>query len=351
LLTIGLAYNLKRNDRTSGVREDYYAEFDDQSTVDAIASALSKIGEVVKVEADEDAYNNFRQARPDIVFNIAEGLKGESRESYVPALLEMLDIPYTGSGPLTLAIALNKAVTHTLLSGGGVRTPKHQVFTTLNDSVHPDLKFPLVVKPIHEGSSKGIWNNALTHSENELRERVAHLIETYEQPALVEEYVSGREFTIALLGNNPPNVLPIVEVRLDMLPPRANKLYSYEAKWMWDTCEHPLEIFECPARIPDGIRGELKQIALQTFRILGCRDMCRIDVRLDDEGRCYVLDVNPLPGMMPDPRAHSCLPEAARAAGLTYDELITSILFYALDRYKMRDLAPEIRARSSIIKE
>ncbi|MCX8191320.1 MAG: hypothetical protein N3F06_00755, partial [Nitrososphaerales archaeon] len=172
MLRIGLTYNLKRDAKALGLAEDYYAEFDDQSTIDAIANALSKVGEVIKIEADEDAYNILRQTRPDIVFNIAEGIRGESRESHIPAMLEMLNIPYTGSGPLTLAITLDKAMTNTILSSKGIRTPKHQVCRNLNDLSHLTIDYPLIVKPLCEGSSKGIWNNALVRNRDELEERV-----------------------------------------------------------------------------------------------------------------------------------------------------------------------------------
>ncbi len=346
MLKIGLTYNLKRNSKSSDVA-DYDAEYDDQSTVDAIADALSETGEVVKIEADEDAYNLLRYTKPDVVFNIAEGVGGESRESHIPAMLEMLGIPYTGSGPLTLAAALNKAVTNGLLSSRGVRTPRCQIFKTVGDVDHLKIEYPVVVKPLHEGSSKGVWNNSLARGEEELKERVKRVIDIYRQPALVEEYIGGREFTAALLGNSPPDLLPLVEVRLDRLPPEANKIYSYEAKWVWDTCENPLEIFECPAAVPLEIYKEVRHSVIQTFNILECRDLCRIDVRLDDEDRCCVLDVNPLPGLIPDPRAHSCFPEAARAAGLSYGELVRSILYCALDRYGLKGLAPDFTSGGS----
>lgn len=338
-LRVALTYNLRRKlEGDEGLPEDFYVEYDEEETVNAIANALRKGGcKVIKIEADEEAYNKLRRIKPDIVFNIAEGLRGESRESHIPAILEMLGIPYTGSGPLTLAIALNKAVTHQILSVNGVPSPSFQVFKSSEDSLDKHLNFPLVVKPLCEGSSKGIRVSSLVKDEKSLKKQVAWLIETYRQPAIVEEFLPGREFTVALIGNEKPVVLPIVEILLDKLPKEASPLYSYEAKWIWDTPEKPLEIFQCPACIESYLEAEIKKIAIKTFEALGCRDLCRIDIRLDRHDEPRVLEVNPLPGLISDPRAHSCFPEAARAAGYTYDELICTILWQALKRYGLEN--------------
>ncbi len=339
-LRVGLTYNLKRQVRAEeGLPEDFSAEYDDESTVEAIAEALKKGGcEVTKIEADEDAYGKVKRLKPDIVFNIAEGLRGESRESHIPAMLEMLGIPYTGSGPLTLAVALDKALTHQVLASSGVPSPKFQVFRRADEKISKRLKLPLVVKPLAEGSSKGVRNNSIVRDERSLREQVSWVIKTYNQPAIVESFLSGREFTVGLIGNDDPIVLPIVEILLDKLPEGANPLYSYEAKWVWDVPQKPLEIFNCPANISKSLEKQIERIALKTFRALNCRDLCRIDMRLDKDGKPRVLEVNPLPGLIPDPAAHSCLPEAARAAGFTYEELICTILWQALKRYGLQGL-------------
>ncbi len=338
-LRVGLTYNLRKGVIPSGLPEDYYAEFDEESTVNAIAEALKRAGcSVLLIEADENAYGILQNTRPDIVFNIAEGLRGKSRESHIPAILEMLGIPYTGSGPLTLAIALDKMLTQEILHYKGVPTPRHQVLTAPEDKLRMRLRFPLILKPVHEGSSKGIRNDSVVSNEEMLREKVAYIIKNYGQPALIEEFIDGREFTVGLLGNKNPVVLPIVEITFKGLPEGANKIYSYEAKWIWDTPEKPLEMFQCPAHVPRELSERIGRVALRVFRILGCRDVCRVDMRVDESGTPYVLEVNPLPGMIPDPRGHSCLPEAARAAGFTYDQLICTILYYALERYGMDHL-------------
>jgi len=336
-LTVGLTYNLKREARAEdGVPPDFYAEFDDAETVDAIAAALTKGGcAVTPIEADEDAYHRLRQLNPHIVFNFAEGLRGESRESHVPTMLEMLGIPYTGSGPLTLAIALNKGMTHRVLTASGIPCPTFQVFPTTDAETDVSLRFPAVVKPLAEGSSKGVRDGSLVRDESSLRRQVAWVIETYQQPAIVEEFLPGREFTVGLLGNAEPTTLPIVEILFDRLPDGANPLYSYEAKWVWDVPEHPVDLFQCPAAIPKALERSVQQVAVAAFKALHCRDMCRIDIRLDATQRPRIIDVNPLPGLIPNPDAHSCLPEAARAAGYTYDQLICTILGHALTRHKI----------------
>ncbi len=339
-LNVGLTYNLRKPvDPVAGQPEDFYIEFDDEATVDAIAGALGKGGcEVTKVEADEEAYTKILSLKPDFVFNIAEGTRGESRESQVPAMLEMLGTPYTGSGPLTLAIALDKALTHQVLSVNGVPSPKFQVFFLPSQNRQRNLEFPLIVKPLAEGSSKGIRSSSLVKDERSLREQLSWVIETYKQPAIVEEFLPGREFTVGLIGNDDPLVLPIVEILLEKLPSGASPIYSYEAKWIWDVPEKPLDIFQCPADIPDGLEREIRKIAAKTFKVLNCRDLCRMDVRLDKNGKPRVLEVNPLPGLIPDPDAHSCLPEAAAEAGFSYDQLICTIFWQALKRHSLQHL-------------
>ncbi len=343
-MRIGLTYNLRKTSRSSPpaseLPEDYYAEFDDETTVTAIADALRKKGghEVVLIEADDTALARLKESKVDAVFNIAEGEGGDCREAFIPAILERLKIPYTGSGPLTLAIALNKAMTNDVLRLHGLDTPGYQICYSSDDKMSTHLDFPLMVKPLHEGSSKGIRDKSLVRNTKDLSRQISWVIGNYHQPAIVEEYISGREFTISLLGNNPPKVLPIVEIDFEQLPEGASKIYSYEAKWIWDTPEKPIEMFICPARLEPDLQTHIENTARSVFNVLGCRDICRMDGRLDDQGHLHIVDVNPLPGMIPDPLAHSCLPEAAMTAGYSYDELINTILYHALKRYGLPHL-------------
>jgi D-alanine-D-alanine ligase len=336
---VGLTYNLKQSISSTDEDFDDYAEFDDEETVNAIAAALTKGGcNVTKIEANAKAYTKLMKLKPTIVFNIAEGLHGESRRSHIPAMMEMLEIPYSGSGPLTLAITLNKGLTHQVLSIAGIPSPSFQVFTNSHESISKQLEFPLVVKPLAEGSSKGVTQNALVRDEESLRKQVSWVTSRYRQPAIVEQFLSGREFTVSLIGNTAPTVLPVVEILLENLPGGSSTLYSYEAKWIWDTPEKPLNMFRCPANIPHKLEEKITHIAKKTFATLHCRDVCRIDIRLDDDQIPHVLEVNALPGMISDPKAHSCLPVAASTVGYTYDQLICTILWQALKRYNLQQL-------------
>ena len=191
-----------------------------------------------------------------------------------------------------------------------------------------------MVKPLYEGSSIGIRNDSLVNTHEEMRERVLWLLKNYNEPALVEEFLPGREFTVAIIGNgSEARVLPIVEIIFDTLPRGVNPIYSYEAKWIWDQSSNPLKIFECPARLGAELQSEIESICLKAYNILRCRDWCRIDVRLDTSGRPHILELNPLPGILPNPEDNSCFPKAARAAGMDYDQLINAVLDAACKRY------------------
>ena len=320
---------------TQLIARDEFAEWDAPATIDAVESALSQLGKVVRLEATEDFPENLRQARPDIVFNMAEGFRGVNREAHVPAICEFFGIPYSGSDPFALTLCLDKAKTKETLSFHGIPTPQFAVVASLSDfeSRTADLELPLFVKPLHEGSSKGITDKNLCWDRAHLRRQTRFLLENYKQPVLVEEYLPGREFTCAVLGNgDEATVLPIVAMNFEALPKGALPIYTFDAKFVWDRPEAPLDIFQCPARITKELQTSIERVTFDAIRALGCRDWARIDVRLDAAGNPNVLEVNPLPGILPDPADNSCLPKAARAAGIGYDELIQSCLKFAAMR-------------------
>lgn len=337
-MRVGFTYNLKK----TSCQDDLYAEWDDEETIEAVTKALATRHEVIPVEADLNAYEALRISRPDMVFNIAEGLWGPSRESQIPAILEMLQLPYTGSDPLTLGLCLEKARAKELLSYYQVPTPGFLLLNTNEDAAHlarqihhtpAKFQFPLILKPSYEGSSKGIENDSVIHSEDQLFKKIEKLHYTYRQPILIEEFLPGREFTVAVWGNGPDSqCLPIIELKFDSLPSVANPLYSYEAKWVWDTVEKPLEIFQCPAQLDSALENKIKSICLQAYMILRCRDWCRIDLRLDKAGEPQILELNPLPGILPNPANNSCFPKAARAAGFSYEEMINRVVEIAAKR-------------------
>ena len=312
---------------------DLYAEWDTMETVDAVRAALEERYSVSMIEANEHAFQKFLEIRPDFVFNVAEGLHGVSREAQVPAILDMLRIPYLGSDPLTLALCLDKARTKEILSYHRIPTAPFSVVRSMEGFEEIKVRFPAIVKPLHEGSSKGIYNSCVVRNSGELEREVLIILSTYGQPALVEEFLPGREFTVGILGNGDNlQVLPVVEIRFDALPPGMNPIYSFEAKWLWDTTDKPLEIYDCPAHLSPGLLSEIEALCTTTYRVLNIRDWARIDLRLDGRGRPHILEANPLPGILPRPEDNSCLPTAARTAGMTYNQLINTVLDHAMSR-------------------
>jgi D-alanine-D-alanine ligase len=334
-MKVGFCYNLKKPADES-TPADRFAEWDDEETIGAVHSALARKHEVIPVEGDEGAFETFRRHRPDIVFNMAEGMYGTSRESQIPAMLEMLRIPYTGSDPLTLAVCLDKAAAKVALNY--YRVPNAPFVVVLDPRDLPRFpSFPLIVKPLREGSSKGIQNSSLVRNSRQLKEEIHRILTEYHQPALVEKFLPGREFTVALLGNGKDlEILPIVEVRFEELPDHINPIYSFEAKWIWDTVENPLEIFVCPAKVSLSLKKKIQNVCRAAYTVLGVRDWCRIDVRLDDAGDPHILELNPLPGILPNPDANSCFPKAARTAGMTYEQLIHRVLDTACRRVGLK---------------
>lgn len=322
-----------------------YAEWDTLETVHAVRDAIAERYSVTLIEANELAYQKLLENRPFFAFNMAEGLYGPSREAHIPAILEMLSIPYLGSDPLTLSLCLDKSRTKEILAYHGVATAPFSVVRSIEELEDSRVRFPSIVKPLHEGSSKGIYDSCVVRDTVDLEREVRAILDTYQQPALIEEFLPGREFTVGILGNGAALfVLPIVEIRFDALPGGVNPIYSYEAKWIWDTTDNPLQIFDCPADLSPELKKDIESLCAKAYRALGCRDWSRVDVRLDAHGSPHILEVNPLPGILPRPEDNSCLPKAARAAGMTYNQLINSVLDIAMNRCGVR--IPDLPARA-----
>ncbi len=316
--------------------DDTYAEWDSMETIGAIKDAFVSAGHSVElVEADENAYEKLRLLKPEFVFNVAEGFNGASRESQIPSMLEMLGIRYTGSDSITIGICHDKSRSKEILSYYNV--PNSRFFITDKEvSGNKNLTFPKFVKPLHEGSSKGIYDSSLAKNINELNNEIQRIKESYNQPALVEDYIPGKEFTVAMLGNGDDvKVLPIVEINLDSVPEGFNKIYSYEVKWFFDTRENQLDIFKCPAEIDEKIYRNIEQVCKDTFRVLRIRDWARIDIRLDENNVPNIIEINPLPGILPNPEDNSCFPKAARHAGMDYNAMLNAVLNEAVKRYSM----------------
>ncbi|MFH0701629.1 MAG: ATP-grasp domain-containing protein [Candidatus Woesearchaeota archaeon] len=333
-MRIGLTYNAKPTDQPE--LGEQYAEFDDIKTIHTIRDAIASAGhEVILIEANDDASYNLIKHRPDFVFNIAEGMYGESRESYTPALLGSLKIPFSGSGVQVQANVLNKRTTKILLKAHEVPTPPFRLVRTKEEPFRNNLKYPLIVKPNSEGSSVGITNDSYVTNGEQLKKQIARIFDQYHQPVLVEEYLEGREFTVSILGNENPRVLPIVEIDFSGLPPSIRPFDSYEVKWEYDAPGKDMVKVICPAVLDSTLEGKIRDISLKAYRALECLDFSRVDLRLDSKGTPNVIEINAIPGLIPDPAMNSRFPKACYTAGMTYDQMILAILNTGLKRYNL----------------
>jgi D-alanine-D-alanine ligase len=329
-LRIALLANLKVNaPHGNGEPRDRWSELDSERTVEAIAAALRQAGhKVTFLEGDESLYSRLQRGHFDIAFNLCEGHRGDSRESHVPAILEMLGIPYTGSKVLCLALTLDKPMAKRVLAFHGLPTPAFQVFNDPRETLNPGLSYPLFVKPAGEGTGMGINGNSVVRNEGELRSQLRWLIHTYDQQALVEEFIEGREITVGVLGNERLHVLPPLEVDLSRCPPEEGGIYTGRIKS--ELPDSPLYV--CPTALAEAQEEELRGLAGAAFRTLDCLDVARVDFKLDANHaeKPYILEVNPLPGLSP---GVSDLVFEAEAEGMSHAQLINAILDAALERY------------------
>src|SRR5437667_858430 len=274
-MRIGLAYNEKPEPASTedpDSSDDAYAEWDDPATITAVEQALGLFGSVIRLEADQFLPQKLALSRPDLVFNLAEGFHGQSREALVPAICEYLTIPSPGSDPLTLALSLHKGRTKETLAYRGVPTAPFTCIEAVEQIEHMALPYPVFVKPVAEGSGKGVFATNLCANVAALRQRARFLLERYAEPVLVETYLPGPEFTVAILGNGPQAYcLPVIGFDFSALPEGAAPVYGYEAKWVWDRPEAPLAIFQCPAAVPATLYREIERTALDAYHALGCR--------------------------------------------------------------------------------
>jgi len=316
--------------------DEFQVEYDPPDTIEKVKKGIEYAGhEYLFIEGDETAYDSLRRLRPDLVLNRAEGIRGESRESQIPAFCEMLGIPYVGSGILSLAICLEKPTTKMILEYNGVQTAPFQVFTSADDPLRSNLVLPLILKPSHEGSSMGInWDNVV-FDEAALRKKLGEMLETYKQPILGERYIDGREFTTGLLGNygpgEEPTFLSVLEVDFSRFPEGLGNVLGQKAKTIFDHSDH----YVCPAKIPEDLRQRLEMESRKAFVALDIKDWTRFDWRMDDKGELYFLEANPLPGIdaVEEEDEYSFYPMMAIASGMSYSEMIKQLIDAALRRY------------------
>ncbi|MCA9587350.1 MAG: hypothetical protein KC657_18615 [Myxococcales bacterium] len=335
-LRVGLAHNLKRLTPQPGCQLDDEAEYDSETTVNAIASGIESCGhQVALLEADARFPAALAAADVDLVFNIAEGLRGASREAHVPAILELMGVPYTGSDPRCMMLTLDKALAKTVVAAAGVAIPGGVVVKNGDETIPDDWGFPLLVKPVAEGSSKGVLPSSLAWTADEAMDVAWEMSRRYAQGALVEAFLPGREFTVAVLGHRHRVVLPPMEIVFSA--GLSFPIYSFDHK-----LEPNDEVrYEVPAKIPANLDQELRAMALAAFDALGCRDVARIDLRLDAAGRPRFIECNPLPGLTPG-WSDLCL--ISEANGMAYPTLLETILARAVAEARQRDrAAPRVR--------
>jgi len=325
---VGLTFDLKTDyEFKEGDPFDANAEFDHPSTIDVIVSAIESCGfKTKKIGNVSNLLEKIDNLGVDIVFNISEGIFGRNRESQVPVILEMVGIPFVGADALTLALTLDKVMAKKIFIAEGIPTPSFFEIKTLDNLANTDhLKFPLIVKPRFEGSSKGLNDNSRVENMEELKKQTEYIINTYKQPALIEEFISGQEFTVAIIGNDPPQVLPVVQIKIDGRLKLNDKFYTF-ARITSDRLE-----YICPARVGQDLKKKISELALRTYNAVECRDFGRVDFRVDNEGRPYVLEINPLPSLSTE----DVFMVVAKEIGISYPEMIGKILNSALKRYNL----------------
>ncbi len=318
---VALVFNLKKVPLTVSDRD---AEYDSRETVDVIAGSIESLGHtVIRIEANADLPCALLAAGADLVFNIAESRGSRGREGHVPALCELMGFPYTGSDQTTLAVALDKALAKTVLMQNGVATPRFRLARSVEEARDLDLAYPVIVKPNHEGSSIGVLPDSVAQTREDVLRLVERILVRYSQPAIVEECLQGAEFTAGFIGAGEPEALPLLEIQF--LDPARPPIYDIELKQ--DPPDQVRHI--CPSRVPTALSEEIIALARRAYHALSCRDIGRVDVRLDGNGRPQVLEVNPLPGLAP---RYSDVCKMTEALGWTHPELISELMAPALKR-------------------
>jgi len=328
-MRIGLPYDLKETIllQQEGC-DDAFEEYDSSETVDLIAAAIEAEGHtVVMLGGGREFLGKILHEKVDFVFNIAEG-RGtyRSREAQVPSILEMLDIPYSGSDPQCLAICLDKPITKKLVALAGVSTPKWRVIADrqeLRQLDSCDFPFPAIIKPAYEGSSKGIRLTSVVEDATQAIEAIEITLEKYQQPAMMEEFILGDEVTVGITGNSPPKVLGTMRI----LPKQRDSYFTYTVEVKRNYLD--LVDYECPAGLEEKVLQCIEVASLKAFEALACRDFARLDFRISAQGMPYLLEINPLPGL----GTHSDLVIMAKKMGWTHRELISAVLNAALKRY------------------
>jgi D-alanine-D-alanine ligase len=341
---IAVLYNVDFEDACPEIDPMWASRADVALVAHGVAAALASSGytpQLVGVDGDLAGLRSaLLEYEPDCAFNLCESLVGDARlESAIPLVLELLDIPFTGSPPEVLGFALRKDRVKQRLEAAGIPTPRGRVLTGPGDPC--DLPFPLIVKPVREDGSAGITRSSVVRTPAELAQVVATVVGSFRQPALVEEYIEGREFNVALLGHPTPRVLPLSEIDFTGLPDGVPRIVSYDAKWASGSVDDLGTVPVLHPSVPNAVAARVRRAAVDAFRAVGVRDYGRVDVRLASSGVPYVVDVNP----NCDLSAQAGMARAAAAVGIDYADLAGLLVRYALRR-RPADLQRENAMRS-----
>lgn len=326
---IGFTYDLKTDHvLQEGLPEDALAEFDASETVDQVVQVLESGGHrVERIGNVRNLLGRLPQLGVDIVLNICEGVGHRNRESEVPVFLDLYRIPYIGADGLCMGMSLDKVMAKKAFVADGVPTPKYFVADRfLGLSNMDSMKFPFMVKPRYEGSSKGISENSIVRDKKNLKAQVEEIDRLYHQPALVEQFIPGFEFTVLVIGNEKPTVYPPVQIQICNLLDLGNLIYTSRR------VVSPDIKYVCPPKISKALDKKLRDLALAAYRAVDCRDFGRVDFRVDKKGNIYVLEVNPLPSFSKE----DVFPLIAKAVGTTYEALILKVIDAALRRYGLQ---------------
>ena len=327
-LRVGLTYNVKSEFvLRPGDPPDLNAELDHEDTVLHIERALTEGGhQVARIGNARALLDRWGKLDVDIVFNIAEGYEGRNRESQVPILLEMMRVPFVGADGLTLGLTLDKVMTKKVLIAEGIPTPRYAEVSDPEKLWALELAYPLIVKLRYEGSSKGLSEKSLVNSPEELQRQVRWLMDAYKRSSVfIEEFVEGREFTVAVIGNESPEAYPVCQIMLDGVTDLGRKFFT------WAYLRAGAD-YVCPAPIPKPLANDMQALAIRTYQAVDCRDFGRVDFRVDRHGKPYVLEINPLPSLSTE----DVFNFIAKTRGITHHQIINRILAASLARYGLK---------------
>jgi D-alanine-D-alanine ligase len=329
-MRVALVLNTRKDE------SEFEVEYDPPHTVEMIKHGIESAGhDYIFVEADENILETLKQVKPDLVFNRSEGVRGESRESHIPAILEMLGIPYVGANVLSTAVCLNKGWTKKFLAFHNIVTPQFHILSSTRQAHKLDFIFPVILKPNEEGSSVGINEDNVVADKKQLVKKLGSMLKEYQQPILVEQFIQGREFSVGVLDclGPKPQVLALLEIDFSRFPSEVSGVYGQKAKTIYEGLDH----YICPAKVRSDLKKKIGQVSIEICRLLEIPDFARIDYRMDENEELYFLEINPLPGMDfdPDNQDISFYPYMAEKSGYTYDQLIQRLIESAARRYRL----------------